>query len=187
MHADEFVRHALTLVPRVVMLLRLLFIESQGRCELRDAACEDDEVVNIGTKIDCGQFIYCGPFFISCDHGCSHGPNKHGIANSCNSADFMGPLDRQHKKIFDINLKRLRMADYLFGFIESPDAFGTFIEIGLAYAWGIPIALRLPPKSKADMWMLAKAAKRVYAGDAQQCWRQFCFEFLISPARPTIR
>jgi hypothetical protein len=30
-HADEFVRHALTLVPRVIMLLRVLFLETQGR------------------------------------------------------------------------------------------------------------------------------------------------------------
>jgi hypothetical protein len=36
MLADEFVRHALTLAPRVVMLLRFLFIESQGRCDIID-------------------------------------------------------------------------------------------------------------------------------------------------------
>jgi hypothetical protein len=36
MFADEFVRHALTLVPRVVMFLRLLFIEGQGRCDIID-------------------------------------------------------------------------------------------------------------------------------------------------------
>jgi hypothetical protein len=36
MHADKFVRHALKLVPRVVMLLRLLFLESQGRCDIID-------------------------------------------------------------------------------------------------------------------------------------------------------
>jgi hypothetical protein len=35
--ADEFVRHALELVPRVVMLLRFLFIESQGRCDIIDS------------------------------------------------------------------------------------------------------------------------------------------------------
>jgi hypothetical protein len=32
--ADEFARHALTLAPRVVMLLRLLFLESQGRGDI---------------------------------------------------------------------------------------------------------------------------------------------------------
>jgi hypothetical protein len=36
MHANEFVRHALTLVPRVVMLLRLAFLESQGRSDILD-------------------------------------------------------------------------------------------------------------------------------------------------------
>jgi hypothetical protein len=36
MFADEFVRHALTLVPRVVMFLRFLFLEGQGRSDLID-------------------------------------------------------------------------------------------------------------------------------------------------------
>jgi hypothetical protein len=34
MHANDFVRHALTLAPRVVMLLRLLFLESEGRSDI---------------------------------------------------------------------------------------------------------------------------------------------------------
>jgi hypothetical protein len=33
-HANAFVRRALTLVPRVYMLLRLLFLESQGRSDI---------------------------------------------------------------------------------------------------------------------------------------------------------
>jgi hypothetical protein len=36
MHAPEFVRHALALAPRVVMLLRLLFLEGQSRCDIID-------------------------------------------------------------------------------------------------------------------------------------------------------
>jgi hypothetical protein len=36
MHANAFVRHALTLAPRVVMLLRLLFLESEGRSDILD-------------------------------------------------------------------------------------------------------------------------------------------------------
>ena len=33
MHANDFARHALTLVPHVVMLLRLAFLEGQGRSD----------------------------------------------------------------------------------------------------------------------------------------------------------
>src|SRR5262249_42787503 len=36
MFANEFVHHALTLVPRVVMLLRLAFLEGQGRSDILD-------------------------------------------------------------------------------------------------------------------------------------------------------
>jgi Protein of unknown function (DUF3102) len=35
-HADAFVRHAVTLVPRVIMLLRFLFVESEGRSDILD-------------------------------------------------------------------------------------------------------------------------------------------------------
>jgi hypothetical protein len=36
MMANEFVRHALTLCPHVVMLLRLNFLESTGRSDILD-------------------------------------------------------------------------------------------------------------------------------------------------------
>jgi hypothetical protein len=36
MHANKFARHALTLAPRVVMLLRLAFLEGQGRSDILD-------------------------------------------------------------------------------------------------------------------------------------------------------
>jgi hypothetical protein len=36
MHANDFVRHALMLVPRVIMLLRLAFLESEGRSDILD-------------------------------------------------------------------------------------------------------------------------------------------------------
>jgi hypothetical protein len=36
MYANEFVRQALVLVPRVVMLLRLAFLEGQGRSDILD-------------------------------------------------------------------------------------------------------------------------------------------------------
>jgi hypothetical protein len=37
MFADEFVRHGLKLVPRVVMLLRLDFLEGETRCDILDS------------------------------------------------------------------------------------------------------------------------------------------------------
>ena len=36
--ADQFVRHAITLAPKVVMLLRLAFLEGVGRSDLVDGA-----------------------------------------------------------------------------------------------------------------------------------------------------
>jgi hypothetical protein len=33
-------------------------------------------------RIDCGDFVYVGPFFVSCDHGCFHGPASHGAVGA---------------------------------------------------------------------------------------------------------
>jgi len=30
-------------------------------------------------SLECRDFIYVGPFFNSCDHGCMHGPGSHGV------------------------------------------------------------------------------------------------------------
>jgi hypothetical protein len=38
MHAEKFVRHALKLCPRVIMLLRLAFLESQRRTDILEGA-----------------------------------------------------------------------------------------------------------------------------------------------------
>jgi hypothetical protein len=148
---------------------------------LRGAGCDNDDVFNPNLTLDCGHYIYCGPFFISCDHGCSHGDNQHGIFDSCMGGDFMRPdmWPSRRNRIFDINLRRMRMADFVFAYIESADAYGTIIELGIAHGWRIPIALRLPTYPRDDMWMVAQTATRIYQGTAEQCWERFRIDFLV--------
>jgi hypothetical protein len=143
--------------------------------EVISSGDNDDDLLNPNLAIDCGDFVYVGPFFVGCDHGCSHGDNRHGAIGGCAGDSFMEPLAKWHRKIFDINLRRLQMADFVFAYIESPDAYGSLIELGIAHAWHIPIALRLPPPphESSDMWMAAQAATRVYRGSVDECWEKF--------------
>lgn len=152
---------------------------------LRDAidpSLNDGDLFNPNFTLDCEDYVYCGPFFVCCDHGCAHGDNRHGAIGACTSDSCGEPLNEWQARIFDVNLRRLRMADFVFAYIEKADAYGTLIELGIAYGWRIPIALRLPtaPRPAAgDMWMAARTARRIYHGDAEECWKEFCADFLV--------
>jgi hypothetical protein len=139
---------------------------------------DDGNLFNPGFTLECEQFIYCGPFFVACDHGCAHGANQHGAIGGCCDDSFHGALTDWHARIFNINLLRLRQADLVFAYIESADAYGTLIELGMAHSWRIPIGLRLPPEICADMWMVSQTAERIYRGPPAACFREFCRDFL---------
>jgi hypothetical protein len=158
----------------------------------------DEGLFDPGFTLDCGRYLYCGPFFVSCDHGCAHGANQHGAIGGCCDDDYhevtefdepgfndliarRRAIDAKHNRVFNINLRRLRSANFVFAYIESGDAFGTLIELGMAHSWRIPIGLRLPPEASDDMWMVARTAQRVYRGSPGECWKEFCRDFL-SPA-----
>jgi hypothetical protein len=172
--------------------------------DLRGAACSggdaEDDVFNPDLALDCGSYVYCGPFFVSCDHGCAHGEGTHGAIGGCCDDDYhevtefdepgfndliarRRAIDAKHNRVFNINLHRLRSANFVFAYIESGDAFGTLIELGMAHSWRIPIGLRLPPEVSADMWMVAHTARRVYRGSPGECWKEFCRDFLAGGER----
>lgn len=73
--------------------------------------------------------------------------------------------------------ERIGGSDFMFVWIDSPDAFGTLVEIGYAEALGIPIfigfstALRHPPD---DMWLACLCAFRFGVYDtALEAWEAF--------------
>jgi hypothetical protein len=151
----------------------------------------EGDLFNSSFALDCGNYIYAGPFFVSCDHGCGHGAGRHGaIGKGCLIDSYMDdPLPKWRARIFNINLHRLRAADFVFAYIESADAYGTLIELGMAHAWGIQIALRLPPPNddiwhaNADMWMASRTARQIYRGSVEECWCKFIIDFLPGPVR----
>lgn len=92
-------------------------------------------------EIDNGDFIDIGPFFIACDHGCSHGPNNHGVAVGCADGDV---FDRA-ALVVDVSMKRVARCDLFYAFVNAATAYGTLVEIGYAKALGKRIVLQFTP------------------------------------------
>lgn len=94
---------------------------------------------------------YCGPFFISCDHGCSHSKNQHGMGMShCTSAsDYVPAGQREAQRNC---LSNIRNCDVFFAWIDSMDCYGTIAEIGFASALGKQIVIATTSGLFEDMW-----------------------------------
>jgi hypothetical protein len=106
---------------------------------------------------DRSGFYYGGPFFISCDHGCAHGPGGHAASGSCYDGGGYGKLLGTRAKIWTANRRLIERADYVFAYIDETDCFGTLIELGYAAAlkkslW-VAFGRSLPFESFDDMWM----------------------------------
>ncbi len=96
--------------------------------------------------------IYTGPYFVSCNHGCSHGESKHGILGGCGNGNDNG-IQNELMCEFGSNCNHYGMdtnsetqdeipklclgwidkCDVLFAWINSNDCYGTIAEIGYAY------------------------------------------------------
>ena len=84
---------------------------------------------------------YSGPFFTSCDHGCFHGPNTHGVVASYGTHCTGTPYPVPHKQRFRVataSKYQIHRADIVFAWLESETAYGTLLEIGFAHALGKP-------------------------------------------------
>lgn len=118
----------------------------------------------------CGD-QYTGPYFMSCDHGCYHGPSTHAMAGvGCGYDDGW-----ERKYIVSACEMWIDYADIIFAWINSKDCFGTLAEIGYAHAkqkeiWIVysqdifGLNLEWPtniiPK-KHDMWFIDQMADKV--------------------------
>lgn len=96
-----------------------------------------------------GHHHYVGPFFVSCDHGCFHGPNRHG--SDCNSERSNHDSLGIHPLVRERALRGIQNCDVLFAYINSTDCYGTLFEIGYANALGKPVFIALE-KEFPDLW-----------------------------------
>lgn len=129
---------------------------------LKDHPFDQTELVTPG-------FIYVGPFFVSCDHGCYHGNGTHGATNELGCEESF-----EHSRLDVIckNNAAIDSADLVFAYITATDCYGTLVEIGrvtsklfrprlaIAFAPGLPVD---------DFWYGAMQADALYYNVRECC------------------
>jgi hypothetical protein len=110
-------------------------------------------------------FTYTGPFFIRCDHGCSHGNDSHATANNCVGAEF------RPGRVFRRSEQQIQQAGFVLVWIGEGDealdtAYGSLVEIGIAHSLGKPILLAHHPEANLrDFWFAIETASAVVCAE----------------------
>lgn len=86
-------------------------------------------------------YTITGPFFVGCDHGCTHGNMNHASSGGCQYGDTY--LAR--RSIQRMCLTAIDGSDVVFVWFDDPTAYGTLAEIGYASAAGKRIYFACPP------------------------------------------
>jgi nucleoside 2-deoxyribosyltransferase len=134
--------------------------------------------------IETNNFIYVGPYFVSCDHGCFHGKDTHGaVGSGC----FGNDHEFTKQEVFMNNTEALFSADLVFAYITATDCHGTIMEIGSAYALGIPIVIAYAPTIKTDdFWYPNEPAVKVHEKVRECCLPKIFADDVQGMIRATI-
>jgi hypothetical protein len=109
-------------------------------------------------------FRYSGPFFVRCDHGCSHTNVSHATA-ACSDWEFRA------QDVFRISERQLQQSGFVFvwagiGEDSLQTAYGSLVEIGIAHALKKPILLVHHPEANLrDFWFAVEAASAVICAE----------------------
>jgi len=112
------------------------------------------------------DFDYMGPFFVRCDHGCSHlsldgEGTSHGTASCTNGFEF------RPARVFRQSESQIQRSGFLFvwagigeGALDT--AYGSLVEIGIAHASRIPILIAHHPHADLrPFWFAVETASAV--------------------------
>lgn len=136
---------------------------------------------------------YAGPFFLSCDHGCFHGPNKHGLLTD---EESMEEPHFNESQVVELAKRWIIDSDLMFVWLEDTSAYGTLAEIGFAHALGVPIFLYCKdgpntgdepnrsffPESLKDLWFVRHLATYVHGATSPQ----EAFQHFLDAPRPML-
>lgn len=120
-----------------------------------------------------GTFDYVGPHFISDDHGCAHGRDRHG----CGAGDYVcgaypGPT---RERMRDLCLSAIYRADIFFAWLDDPSAYGTLVELGFATALRKRVVIGVPREgveALEDMWFAQTCGLRIVADSPQEALKE---------------
>ncbi|MCL8207245.1 MAG: nucleoside 2-deoxyribosyltransferase domain-containing protein [Actinomycetia bacterium] len=134
--------------------------------------------------------VYTGPWFVSCDHGCAHGPHTHGTGPACGEDDDPVTVWNRRQMTLLQGRAGLLRADVVFAWIDAPTAFGTFVELGYALGRGKGVFVAFPgfrtdslkkltpfTPTRAwvrDLWWLCHAVhEAIEAPTVEAAWERF--------------
>jgi len=107
------------------------------------------------------HFIYVGPFFVRCNHGCNQQPNSHGNDLGC-----WPDRDADKQEVGRLCREAISNADLVFCFIDSLDCYGTIAEIERANTLGKPVVIAfahgIATEDNNEMWFVCTLAARVH-------------------------
>lgn len=113
-----------------------------------------------------GIHSYCGPYFLSCSHGCSHRHREHGVGES--TCQFHDCCNSGQWAAFDHCKSNIKNCQVLFAWIDHFDCHGTLFEIGYAHAIGKRIYIAVEKtlaQRKGEIWFPRMAADREIVSD----------------------
>jgi Nucleoside 2-deoxyribosyltransferase len=134
---------------------------------LRDAVLSMETWVAVKSLPMIGGHDYVGPFFIACDHGCSHGPGSHGAAVGNGASCAVAGADAGHEndnspaRVHAKGVDGIQRCDVFIAWmgLDFATAYGTMYEIGVAKALGKKIVVIKHPELKVeDFWFPMEAA-----------------------------
>ena len=127
--------------------------------DIRSIASGTDYILSDHTvKTIINSLWVSGPFFISCDHGCYHGDQSHGVgAGGCGCCgEGRGVPASVVTKVCQRQIDR---SNFVFAYIEDETCFGTLCEIGYAIGKGIPVTVLFSSHEiRTKMWFIAEIA-----------------------------
>ena len=108
-------------------------------------------------------FDYCGPFFVACDHGCSHRNQSHATA-ACG-------FEFHAAQVFAQSERQIQQAGFVLVWAgidgDALDtAYGSLVELGIAHALHKPILLAHHPDADLrPFWFSVEAATAVVCAE----------------------
>lgn len=133
---------------------------------------------------------YVGPYFISDDHGCGHGPEQHGQAldgSLCISNDDLPQVRREW--VFKKCLHAIHKADVVFAWLDECSVYGSLFELGYAHSLGKEVWVALPsPEYRTDssrlrreLWFAIESATKFNNEALEPVYALECFLGLNKP------
>lgn len=118
-----------------------------------------------------GGHNFAGPYFMSCDHGCYHGPGSHGVkavGGQWGHWDGKDAWDERQALVFQRCMSAIQRSDVVFAWIEAAASidgsslytcYGTLVELGIAYQMGKHIWIGYPRQlNETQLWFAEQTA-----------------------------